>query len=168
MLDLDTATRDIESWIKNFVEDPHPALGGWPPCPYARHARLNQEYEIRLGHSLIHDLVQISHQGLGNKQVVIMIYAAQQHTANEFEYLCQYCNQLYLHGQDLICLTDHPADPETVNGVTFNQGTYALALVQGLADLDQKARAMAQKGFYDAWPEDYLRKLFFGRQDPRS
>jgi hypothetical protein len=26
---------------------------------------------------------------------------------------------------------------------------------------------MAQKGFYDTWPEDYLKTLFAHRQDPR-
>jgi hypothetical protein len=50
----------------------------------------------------------------------------------------------------------------------MNQGTYALALVQSLSDLDQKARAMAGKGFYHTWPEDYLQGLFEHRQDPRK
>ena len=27
---------------------------------------------------------------------------------------------------------------------------------------------MAQKGFYDTWPKDYLHQLFAHRQDPRS
>jgi hypothetical protein len=50
----------------------------------------------------------------------------------------------------------------------MNQGTYALALVQNLTDLNSKAQQMAQKGFYDTWPEDYLQELFQHRQDPRS
>jgi hypothetical protein len=54
-----------------------------------------------------------------------------------------------------------------VNGVSMNQGTYALVLVQSLSDLDVKAKTMAQKGFYDTWPEDYLQTLFNHRKDPR-
>jgi hypothetical protein len=50
----------------------------------------------------------------------------------------------------------------------MNQGTYALALVQSLSDLDQKARVMANKGFYQTWPEEYLAQLFEHRQDPRK
>ena len=46
MLDLATVTADIARWIETFVEVPHPALGGWAPCPYARQARLNQEYAV--------------------------------------------------------------------------------------------------------------------------
>ena len=60
-----------------------------------------------------------------------------------------------------------PSDAEIVNGVCMNQGTYALALVQSLTDLNAKAQQMASKGFYDSWPEEYLSTLFQHRQDPR-
>ena len=104
MLDLDSVRYNIERWIETFVEVPNPALGGWSPCPYARQARLNNEY---------------------------------------------------------------PADPEIVNGISMNQGNYALALVQGLGDLNEKAQLVARKGFYDTWPEEYLTVLFQHREDPR-
>lgn len=48
-MDLETVRADIEQWIQNFVEVPHPDLGGWPPCPYARKARLERDFEVRLG-----------------------------------------------------------------------------------------------------------------------
>ena len=57
MLDLATVQADIESWIVDFVEVPHPALGGWAPCPYARKARLDRDFEVKLGLAPIHDLV---------------------------------------------------------------------------------------------------------------
>jgi hypothetical protein len=69
--------------------------------------------------------------------------------------------------RDLIAMEDHPGDPEIVNGVSMNQGTYALALIQGLSDLNTKARQMAARGFYHDWPEEYLQDLFQHRQDPR-
>jgi hypothetical protein len=72
-----------------------------------------------------------------------------------------------LVARNLLALEDHPGDPEIVNGVSMNQGTYALALVQSLSDLDKKAKAMAQKGFYNTWTEEYLKGLFFHRKDPR-
>ena len=33
--------------------------------------------------------------------------------------------------------------------------------------VNAKAKIMAQRGFYDSWPEDYLQQLFQHRQDPR-
>ena len=50
----------------------------------------------------------------------------------------------------------------------MNQGKYALAVVQSLSDLDERARQMADKGFYDTWPEEYLTPLFKHRKDPRK
>ena len=69
---------------------------------------------------------------------------------------------------DLLALEDHPDDPEIVNGIAMNQGTYALALVQSLSDLNEKARLVAKAGFYNTWPEEYLQVLFKHRIDPRT
>jgi hypothetical protein len=76
-------------------------------------------------------------------------------------------NNEHLLKADIIALEDHPADVEMVNGVCMNQGKYALALVQSLSDLNNKAHTMAEKGFYHNWPEEYLAGLFEHRRDPR-
>ena len=167
MLNLATVQKDIETWIKNFVEVPHPALGGWAPCPYARKARLDNDYEVRIGLAPIHDLVEISRKGLGGKSVIVLVYDTEYVSHEELSSAIFIINQKFLLPADLLALEDHPADLEVVNGVTMNQGTYALALVQSLSDLNQKAEAMARKGFYNTWPRDYLEQLFQNRQDPR-
>jgi len=77
-------------------------------------------------------------------------------------------NEECLLRRDMLALEDHPSDPEIVNGVSMNQGTYAMALVQKLSDLNDKAKQLANKGFYHSWPESYLRPLFTHRKDPRS
>jgi hypothetical protein len=168
MLNFNTVKQDIELWIENFVEVPHPALGGWAPCPYARKARLDQDYEVRLGLAPIHDLVQISRKGLDGKSVIVLVYDCNELLHTELSRAIEICNQKFLLPVDLLALEDHPDDAEIVNGVSMNQGTYALALVQNVKDLDSKAKAMARKGFYDTWPKDYLQKLFEHREDPRK
>ena len=168
MLDLETVTRDIEHWITTFVEVPHPALGNWPPCPYARSARLKRSYEIQLGTDPAQDLQLIAAQGLpDHKEVMIFVYDPMQWPAVQFAQAVEQANQDFLLRQDLIALPDHPADPEVVNEVVMNQGTWALALVQALSDLNVKARAVGRQGFYHNWPEPYLQALFQHRQDPR-
>jgi len=168
MLNLDTVKQDIESWIKNFVEVPHPALGGWAPCPYARKARLDQDYTVRVGVNPYFDLLNVARDGLGGKSVVILVYDPNEFFYAQFSSDVRAANQEVLVARDLLALEDHPSDPEIVNGVSMNQGTYALALIQSLSDLNQKAQAMAGKGFYNTWPEDYLAGLFEHRQDPRA
>lgn len=167
-MDIETVRTDIERWITEFVEVPHPALGDWPPCPYARRARLDGEYQVRLGIDPYYDLVNISRWGLNDKKVIIMVYDPKQWTYAQFNHSVESANRAFLLPKDLIALEDHPDDPEIVNGISMNQGSYALALIQSLSDLTAKARAMARQGFYDAWPEDYLGRLFHHREDPRS
>ena len=166
MLDLEQVQHDIEHWIANFVEVPHPTLGGWAPCPYARKARLDKDFEVRLGVNPYFDLRVVAQTGI-TKSVVIFVYESTSYSYEQFHAQIESANTEFLLSKDLLALEDHPAAPEIVNGVSMNQGTYALALVQSLSDLNSKARAVASKGFYDTWPEEYLTELFNHRQDPR-
>lgn len=168
MLDLETVKADIERWIVDFVEVKNPALGGWPPCPYARKARLENDFTIRTGLNPYFDLKNVAKDGLGGKSVLILVYDPVEFPYRQFSSDLEAANEEALLPADLLALEDHPEDPEIVNGVSMNQGTYALALVQSLSDLNEKAQVMANKGFYDAWPEDYLKLLFKHRKDPRA
>lgn len=168
MIDIDQARTDIEHWIMNFVEVPHPALGGWPPCPYAKKARLERDFEVRLGMDPYFDLVNLSIDGLGGKSVVIYVYDADYWKYDQFSFSLKCANLDYLLKRDILALEDHPSDPEWVNGICMNQGKYAMAMCQSVTDLNARARHMASKGFYDSWPEEYLTALFQHREDPRK
>lgn len=167
-MNIEQVTADIESWLQHFVEVPHPALGGWPPCPYARSARLKGSYQVLLGNDPLYDLQQRSRWGMYQWEVVIYAYDPQQWSAAVISNNVAAANENWLRSRDMVALEDHPNDPEIVNGVVMNQGQYALILVQSLSDLDRRAKAMAQRGFYDAWPEPYLKSLFAHRKDPRQ
>lgn len=167
-MNIEQVTQDIEHWIETFVQVEHPALGGWPPCPFARSARLKRSYQIVLGTDPYFDLKFQSQWGLPDqKEVMIFVYDPAEWSAEQFAHSIEQANQEHLLRTDLIALPDHPADPEVVNGVTMNQGVWALALVQSLNDLNVKARAVGRQGFYHGWPESYLQDLFQHRRDPR-
>ena len=168
MLDLVTVQYDIERWIANFVEVPHPALGGWAPCPYARKARLERDYTIRVGVNPYFDLLNVARDGLGGCSILILAYNPNEFFYSQFSSDVQAANDEALLRNDLLALEDHPGDPEIVNGVSMNHGTYALALVQSLSDLNHKAKLVAKNNFYKEWPEDYLQALFQHREDPRK
>lgn len=169
MLTLAQVKNDIEHWIKTFVEVPHPGLDNWAPCPYAQKARADGAFDVRLGGaSPLTDLIDLSCTGLATFDVIILVYDPAQHPYSEFHDQLNSANSRYLRPMDIIVLEDHPADPEIVHGISMNQGTYALALVQKLSKLNDAARLVAKKGFYNSWPEQYLQLLFKHRQDPRS
>ena len=167
-MDIDQVRQDIENWIVNFVEVPHTALGGFPPCPYARSARLKKSYEIYLGSDPYYDLKNRARYGMGNKEVVIYAYNPQEWNHDLFSSSIATANTEFLLPADILALEDHPDDVENVNGVIMNQGQYAMILVQSLSDLNTKAKLVARKGFYSTWPEEYLQALFQHREDPRT
>jgi len=167
MIDLAQAQQDIEHWIINFLQVPHPALGGWPPCPYARSARMKRSFEVRLGVDPYFDLKNLGRWGLGNKEVIVYVYDPKEWSHEQLATSINSANTEFLLHKDILCLEDHPNDAEIVNGICMNQGKYAMAMCQSLSDLNSKAKLMADKGFYDTWPEEYLTTLFHHRQDPR-
>ena len=162
------ARQDIHDWIMDFVEVANPALAGWPPCPYARAARLRGSVDIRPGTDPYSDLETVCNQGLAQYEVVIYVYDPAAWSHSTLATSIELANQEFLVGNNLIALEDHPHDPEIVNGIVMNQGTWALALVQSLSDLNSKAQQLAMQGFYQNWPQDYLQQLFRHRRDPRT
>jgi hypothetical protein len=165
-MDFNQAKTDIINWITGFVEQPHPALAGWPPCPFARRARLDGQLDIREGRiDPYSDLMKVT---MENWMVIIYVYDAGMIEADRFEQQIAQVNQGFLVHRDIIALADHPNSPEDVLGVVMNQGTYAIAFVQSLNKLNMFARQIAAKGYYQSWSEDYLKGLFQFREDPRK
>ena len=165
-MDFDRAQQEVLTWIVGFVEQPNALLQGWPPCPYARQARLQNLLELRPGIADPYSDSELAE--MGDLDVIGYIYDPGQFSADQFNALVDRANQDWLVPRDMIALADHPGDQEVINGVVMNQGTWAIMFLQSLSKLNHHARLLARKGFYDQWPEDYLRVLFRNRQDPRQ
>lgn len=167
-MDTVQARIDVINWITGFVEKPNPLLNGWAPCPYARAARVQNKIRVDIGMSPWLDLRQLSWHGLKDLDVIVKIYDPAAWPLDRFRSQWQSAQSEFLEPQGLLCLEDHPEDVELVNGVTMNQGTWALLLIQSHSKLEEAAQQLAQRGYYQDWPESYLDNLFQGRQDPRS
>lgn len=165
-MDIVQARIDILNWVTGFVEQPHPALNGWAPCPHARRARLDGQFDIRAG--VIDPYTDLMKVDMESWMVIAYVYDPQQIDADRFNQQIHNVNQGFLVPRGMIALADHPDAPEQVLGVSMNQGTYALAFVQPLDKLNSFARQIAAKGYYHDWPEPYLQELFQWREDPRQ
>jgi hypothetical protein len=166
-MDTETVTADILAWSETFVEVPHPSLGGWSPCPFARQARLNQTIQVLTGADPYFDLRNRARWGMGAYEVIVYAYNPEEWPYSRFHTAVEDANTEFLLSRDILALEDHPDSVEDVNGVIMNQGKYALVLVQSLSKLNTAAKQMGSKGFYHAWPEEYLTGLFKHRVDPR-
>ena len=163
---FEQAKIDILLWVTGFVEKPHPLLNGWSPCPYSRKARLDGKFDIRQGQ--VNPYADLQTVRMDELDVIAYVYDPKEFTAAEFNSQIQAVNQEFLVPLDILALADHPDDVEEVNGVRMNQGTWAIAFLQPLKKLNDHARMIANKGYYNGWSEDYLKNLLEFRQDPRS
>lgn len=167
-MDIVQARIDVTNWITGFVEKPNPLLNGWAPCPYARAARLQNRIQIDIGIAPWLDLRQTARYGIKDLDVVIKIYDPKQWPLDRFRAQWQSAQDEFLTPKGLLCLEDHPDDAESVNGVSMNQGTWTLLLVQHKDKLEEAAEQLAAKGYYQDWPEHYLESVLQGRRDPRA
>lgn len=165
-MDFEQARQDILTWVENFVEQPNPALAGWPPCPFARRARVNNLLDIRPGR--VDPYVDLKDANMDQFDVIAYVYDPADHVGAEFDHMIHAVNQAFLVPRNLIALADHPDCPEIVNGVSMNQGRWAIAFLQDLDKLNAHADQLAERGFYHAWPADYLENLFAHRKDPTA
>lgn len=165
-MNFDQAKADIVTWVAQFVEQPNPKLGNWPPCPYARRARLENKLDIRPGS--VDPYTDCRTVVMHEYDVIAYVYDPNTVTAPAFNSQVAALNRGFLVPRGLLALADHPDYPEEVLGVTMNQGTWAICFIQDLAKLNAHARMLADRGYYKHWPEEYLAELFDQREDPRK
>lgn len=155
MINQSTVEQSILKWMEEFVEQPHPSLGNWPPCPYARQARLSNNIAIRPGTDPYHDGRALALTYEWDKEVVVFWYDHALTPVQEFIAKVQHLNKEILP-MNVVALEDHPDAEEYVAGIKMNFGTCALMIVQKLDKLNQAADQLKSKGYYDTWSKDSL------------
>lgn len=155
MIDQSTVEQAILKWMEEFVEQPHPSLGNWPPCPYARQARLSNNILIKAGTDPYHDGQALALTYDWTKEVVVFWYDHHKNPVEEFIAKVQKLNKEIMP-MNVVALEDHPAAEEYVAGVKMNFGTCALLVVQKLDKLNAAADQLRAKGYYDHWSEESL------------
>lgn len=141
----------LTDWMVDFVEKPHPGLNNWPPCPYARQARVNSKMAVV--HSKFGRLVQEVDDNLSlleTKDVVVVMFDHTEITPDMLISLVRAHNQILMPANYVI-LEDHPDAPEHVNGVQMNFGHSGLLIVSQLSVLNTASDQLRAKGYYDHW-----------------
>jgi hypothetical protein len=168
--DLRNIPAQLRIWLENFIERTNPDLGNWPPCPYARQARINNRIAfVGADAHQISDSVGKYEYLLQNHDVVVMYF---DHTTISSDYLQQQVHEINrkIMPEDLVILEDHPDATETINGVTMNFGMCGLVILQRLSDLNRASDQLRSKGYYNHWAESDLADVVTWRykSDPRT
>jgi hypothetical protein len=165
MLNNSEIVNQLNLWLKNFVEVPHPALGNFAPCPYARAARVNNQIDIKFATvPEFMTVVRESIDTLATKEVVVVAF--DHHTIDPVT-LQEWVGETnrMLMPMDYVILEDHPDAPEYVNGVKMNFGYCGLLVIQRLNKLNTAADQLRDKGYYDHWNQQALDDVVTWRYD---
>ena len=145
------------NWMKDFVEVPNSLLGNWPPCPFARQARINNKIEIVYsGHDIIPATVEQNLSKLEDKDVIIVYFDHNMIRPDALADLVKSYNEGFLMPRNYVALEDHPDSAEYVNGVKMNFGECGLLIVSKLDKLNEASDNLREKGYYKHWSTEEL------------
>lgn len=148
--------QSLVDWMITFLEKPNAILGNWPPCPYARKARLDNKFKILFDYSTdFADSIAYSKIILETNDVVVICFDHKKIKANYLQDFVKNLNSLLLP-EDYIILEDHPDAPEFVSSVSMNFGKCGLLLIQRLSKLKEARNQLKAKGYYDHWNQQAL------------
>jgi hypothetical protein len=151
-LNYDDIKTKLLDWLVNFVEVEHPQLGGWPPCPYAKQARLTNRVHIVID---VPANIGDYESSLSDFDVVVLCFDHKQYPANQITKLVDHVNCV-LEDRDMVVLEDHPDIPEYINGVQMNFGHCGLFILQQASKLRSASGQLKRVGYYDVWSQENL------------
>ena len=154
-MDQQQVTEKLLAWMEKFVEVPHPNLGGWPPCPFARQARLSKNIDIQQGQDPYADCLSLLDYDW-SKEVVIFWY--DDIDAESFIDDVNRANSVLL-SKDIVALEDHPDTEEIIAGVKMNFGLCPIIVLQKNSKLNQSADQLKEKDYYHSWTQSDLDKI---------
>ena len=155
MLDQSTVELALFKWLEEFVEVPHPSLGGWPPCPFARQARLTKNIDIRAGQDPYADCLSLLYYDW-SKEVVIFWYD----TVDPQMFVDDVVRSNdTLLSKDIVALEDHPDVEEIIATVKMNFGLCPIIVLQNNSKLNSSADQLKEKGYYHTWSQQDIDKI---------
>ena len=144
--------QELNTWLINFVEKSNTLLGDWPPCPYAKQARLNNQILTVFDSPLNYELYL---NQIGKYEVVIICFDHIKFSASQIELFVKHSNSV-LMWKDYVILEDHPDAEENINGVKMNFGLCGLLIIQRLSKLNHASKQLHHKGYYNTWSDENL------------
>lgn len=163
-MDFDLARKSVLDWVETFVEKSNPGLNGWPPCPFARRARLEDKFHIREGSDFLTDAMEVVDNWDDTYDVIACVYDRSAFTVESLAEKVHHFNKKISLPRDILLLEDHPDDSEVVNNVILNQGTYILILFQRFSKVNDASVELKEKGYYNIWPSEYYDRVVGWRE----
>lgn len=151
-MDTTRIQKELNNWLVNFVEQSNPLLNNWPPCPYAKQARINNQI-LTVFDSPLNIETYLDY--IGQYEVVVLCFDHEKFSASQVELFVKHINSV-LMWKDYVILEDHPDSEEYINGVKMNFSICGLLILQRLSKLNHASKQLKDKEYYDNWSKENL------------
>ena len=159
--------REMSQYIVDFVERPHPKLGNFPVCPFARKARLENRirFEVReLTYETVLALVP-SFRAMADFDLMICIHPVKDGiTSEEVRRLVEMLNAK-LPAENLMAIGLHPQDAFNIDGLYTRREPYPNIQLLRLDVGERAHNSIRNSAYYALWSESNFRDLAIGLTD---
>jgi cobalamin biosynthesis Mg chelatase CobN len=147
--------------VVNFVEEPQPAFGGLPVCPFARIVRLEDKIDFLVIATLGAREEEILRAAEGYaaqdlKEVLLVLYKDRAIACDElYQYIARINEKLLPLG--LEAFGGHPQDDFQVQGVHTRRGPWPNFQVLKRSLATKASQSLWNTGYYRNWTPEQLR-----------
>lgn len=152
-------------YIERTIEEPHPAFGGMPICPFARKARLANKflYQVRaFSNSDLHpdsELIASIREFGQQTQYELLLVIHPEPDALSLAAMHTFTNGVnqQINALSLIAFDGHPQDDFNVHGVYTRQAPYIHLTVQLQLQVKQASDRLRQTSYYQNWMHQHFK-----------
>ena len=157
--------KEIRDWSKHSLEKANENYNGFPPCPYAAKAWIDNKVDIQFKYDLSPEKLyeNISHYN-DKYELIILVdleYEVEPDRVHGYlEGINEAISNDAFHNKDIYVMGFHPEDEANE---LFDEGEfepqadteYALLFVQRLSKLEKAAEKLRPLGYYDKYFQEY-------------
>lgn len=153
----------LKDWIMGFLSTPLPLLNGFPPCPYAKKAIIDDKVLFFRSENYEADITALFNNW-DDKYDVAVCVAPDDVDSKDFVEATQRLNDAFL-SKGFGCLEDHKDIPEKFYEYSFNNGRYNIILCQRMEKINSAAHTLRSKGYYRNWPTELYNEVVSWRDE---
>ena len=171
---------DVKLWSKHFLEVSNKHLGGFPACPFAKKAWLDNKVQVEIKIKNYHykkELNELIYKlDFNEKEILIFCDPYYSYTPNKLHEITEYYNDKY-NKLDMYFMSFHPHNPATSQDQAFlvepegkipeveSDLKYSMMLVQKFSQLEEASDKLKRLGYYKKWPNEYYKDVVETRRN---
>jgi len=143
----------LSNWIINFLSTPQEILSGYPPCPYARKALVENKINF-VSSTNYSDVILKEIESWDDLFDVLLVECGSVDKDYFVDQVADINNAIISKG--FFALEDHIDIAEPLGHLDFRNGKYNIILVQRLSKINSASESLKKIGYYNNWTNNMI------------